>query len=362
MRHNSRMTGGRTDETHRFASTNLFVDITTITVDPAYGEAAGRRAAAGRDPARPSSTVALAALLAVGLLWGVAAAQTRARAPGAQRIRASLVSEARRRSATADRLAKEGAALRKENAAARDAGLRQSAAGRALADELARLELAVGGVQVHGPGVVVTLDDNPDGNDPEGNGRITDVDIQSVVNELWAAGAEAVSVNDRRVSALTAIREAGEAILVDYVPISPPYVVRAIGDPDIVEPAFTDSATARRFRTWVDAFGLVFGVARKDRLDLPAAASSDLRHATAAPAAKTSPAGPSGSARPASPAPRPGHSASPASPASPRRSGSVPAASPAPSGSAGRSGPPRHSSPASPASPASPTSRNGARP
>lgn len=42
MRHNSCMTGGRTDEAHRFVSTSLFVDITTITVDPAYGEAAGR--------------------------------------------------------------------------------------------------------------------------------------------------------------------------------------------------------------------------------------------------------------------------------------------------------------------------------
>jgi uncharacterized protein YlxW (UPF0749 family) len=295
------MSGGRTDEAHRFVSTSLFVDITTITVDPAYGEAAGRRAATGRGPARPSSVIALAALLAVGLLWGVAAAQTRARAPGVERIRASLVTEARRRSATADRLAREGAALRRSNAAARDAGLQQSAAGRSLAEELARLELAVGAVQVHGPGVVVTLDDNPDGDDPEGNGRITDVDVQSVVNELWAAGAEAVSVNDRRVSALTAIREAGEAILVDYVPISPPYVVRAIGDPDTVEPTFTDSATARRFRTWVDAFGLGFSVARKDRLDLPASATSTLRHASPAPA-KATPAPTSRSGPGASPA------------------------------------------------------------
>jgi uncharacterized protein YlxW (UPF0749 family) len=340
MRHNSRMTGGRTDEAHRFVSTSLFVEITTITVDPAYGEAAGRRAAAGRGPARPSSLVALSALLAVGLVWGVAAAQTRARAPGAQRIRTSLVDEARRRSATADRLAREGAALRRSNAAARDAGLRRSAAGEALADELARLELAVGAVAVHGPGVVVTLDDNPDGDDPEGNGRITDVDVQSVVNELWAAGAEAVSVNDRRISALTAIREAGEAILVDYVPISPPYVVRAIGDPDTVEPSFTDSATARRFRTWVDAFGLGFSVARKDRLDLPASSTSALRHATPAP--------PSPSARAASPT-GPARSASPATSASP-------------SGPARSASPPSPSGPTHPASPGSPSGTSGGRP
>jgi uncharacterized protein YlxW (UPF0749 family) len=297
------VTGGRTDDARTFVSTSLFVDITTITVDAAYVEAAGRRAAAGKGPARPSSWIAVLALLAVGAVWGVAAAQTRERAPAASRIRASLVSEARKRSATADRLAREQAALRRSTAAARDASLQQSGAGRALAGDLARLELAVGGVRVRGPGVVVTLDDNPDGNDAEGNGRITDVDVQSVVNALWAAGAEAISVNDRRVSSLTAIREAGEAILVDYVPISPPYVVRAIGNPDDVEPAFTDSATARRFRTWVDAFGLGFAVARKDRLDLPAATTSDLRHAapvTPAPAGSAAPrTSPSGSTRPA---------------------------------------------------------------
>ncbi|HEU0132304.1 MAG TPA: DUF881 domain-containing protein [Mycobacteriales bacterium] len=269
------------EDPHPFVSTSLFVDITTITVDPAYVEAAARRAATpDRSPPRPSSVVAVAALLVVGLVCGIAAAQTRLRAPAAQRVRAQLVTEARRRTETVDRLTAREEALRRETAAARDARLRQSAAGRALADQLARLELAVGGVRVRGPGVVVTLDDSADDDDPEGDGRIGDADLQSVVNALWAAGAEAVTVNDRRISALTAIREAGKSILVDYAAVSPPYVVRAVGDPDVLEPAFGDSATARRFRTWVDAFGIGFDVKRAERLDLPAAAQTELRHAT----------------------------------------------------------------------------------
>ncbi|MDQ1711737.1 MAG: hypothetical protein QOE45_1187, partial [Frankiaceae bacterium] len=161
---------------------------------------------------------------------------------------------------------------------ARDARLRQSVSGRALADELARLEIAVGGSAVRGPGLVVTLDDGP-----ADDGRITDLNLQAIVNALWASGAEAVAVNDRRIDALTAIREAGDAILVDYRPVTGPYVVRAIGNPDVMEPAFGDSATARRFRTWVSAFGLRFDVARAKRLDLPASETSRLRHAQAVP-------------------------------------------------------------------------------
>jgi uncharacterized protein YlxW (UPF0749 family) len=208
----------------------------------------------------------------------VAAQQTRSRAPAAGRIRAALVQEARTRTAATDRLAAQEAALRRETAAARDTRLRQSASGRALADELARLEVAVGGSAVHGPGLVVTLDDGP-----AGDGRISDLNLQEVVNALWASGAEAVAVNDRRIDALTAIREAGEAILVDYRPVTAPYVVRAIGSPDVMEPAFGDSATARRFRTWVSAFGLRFDVVRAKRLDLPASETSRLRHAQVVP-------------------------------------------------------------------------------
>lgn len=265
---------------HPFVSTSLFVDITTITVDPAYVEAAARRAAqperAGQR--RGTSLLLVLALLGVGLVWGTAARQTRDRAPAAERIRVSLVDDARQRQAATDRLARQAGDLRRETGAARDALLNRTAAERALAEELGRLELAVGGARVRGPGLVVRVDDAREGHD-DGTGRITDVDLQAVVNALWSAGAEAVAVNGRRVSALTAIRAAGEAILVDYKPVTAPYEVAAIGDADAMEPAFGDSVAARRFRTWVDAFGIAFSVRRDGTLDLPASETSTLRYA-----------------------------------------------------------------------------------
>lgn len=272
------------EQAHPFVSTSLFVDITTITVDPAYVEAAARRAAqdetAGQS--RYGTVLLSVALLAVGTLWGVAARETHDRGPAAERIRQSLVTEARRRSESTERLERQEAALRRETAAARNAQLNNSAAGRALAEELTRLELATGGARVKGPGLVVRLDD---GHGDDGIGRITDVDLQAAVNALWAAGAEAVAVNGRRVSALTAIRTAGETILVDYKPVTAPYEVAAVGDADAMEPAFSDSATARRFRTWVDAFGVSFSVSRRKSLDLPASGTTTLKHAAPASAA-----------------------------------------------------------------------------
>src|SRR5262249_31305150 len=55
-------------------------------------------------------------------------------------------------------------------------------------------------------------------------------DIANVVNELKAAGAEAIAVNGQRVVGSTAIRCVGPVVHVNDVPAAPPYVVLAIGD------------------------------------------------------------------------------------------------------------------------------------
>lgn len=295
-------------EAHPFVSPALFVDITTITVDPAYVAAAARRTGG---PSKPTSLLSVLTLVAAGAVCGVAAFQTRQRAPAAARVRASLVAEAERRTEATDRLAARQAELRRETALALREAVRTFASGRELTEEIDRLQLLVGTAAVSGPGIVVTVDDGPEA-DVEEDARVSDSDLQAIVNALLAAGAEAVSVDDRRVGALTAIREAGSAILVDYRAVSPPYVVRAIGDPDEMEPEFGDSPTARRFRTFTSAYGMRFGVERAERLDLPSTAAAGLRYAAAsttptpaprapARAPTTTPAAPAT----ASPVPRP---------------------------------------------------------
>ncbi len=267
-------------------SMSLLVDTTAAALDPAYADAAARKAA--RSPAQPRRGAAILlciVLVAAGVITGVAAAQVRRDADRAGSVRESLVDDVRRQTDDSDRLASAAQKLREELVGVRERALGEDARGRAAAEQVRALELVTGAVAVRGPGLVVMLDDakgsaagTAGGNrgGQVGDGRIFDRDVQDVVNALWLAGAEAMSINGLRLTAQTAIRSAGEAILVDFRPLSPPYVLRAVGDVDRMEPAFADGPTARRFQTWTSLYGLGFTLARADELTLPAAATPEL--------------------------------------------------------------------------------------
>ncbi len=158
-----------------------------------------------------------------------------------------------------------------------------------LADDISRLGLLTGALPTSGPGITVTVDDASavapvDGSDPRADtsaqdGRVLDQDLQSVVNGLWAAGAEAVSVNGQRLTALAAIRSAGEAILVDYRPLAPPYRVLAIGDADSLTSRFTDGAAGRTLKYLSDNFGVRYDLTPSAALTLPGSAGLTVRRA-----------------------------------------------------------------------------------
>ena len=69
--------------------------------------------------------------------------------------------------------------------------------------------------------------------------------LQLVVNALWAAGAEAVSINGQRLGPTTAIRFAGEAVLVDFRPVTNPYEISAIGNPDALQREFLENSEVK---------------------------------------------------------------------------------------------------------------------
>ena len=103
--------------------------------------------------------------------------------------------------------------------------------------QLSEARFLAGLTPVQGPGVVVTLNDSkkalagrlPPGLTPPN--LIHDTDINQVVNELKAAGVEAIAVNDQRLVAVSPIRCAGPTIFINNVPQAPPFVIKAIGDP-----------------------------------------------------------------------------------------------------------------------------------
>lgn len=274
------------------ASMSLLVDLMGNTLDAGYAERARNRAAGGLPrPTGAGRAVGVGLLVVLGLLSGTAVAQVRQRSQAQAGVKAALQTEVQRRSAESDRLAREADGLRADVAARRDAALATDVQGRDAAELVRDLEIATGGSAVTGPGVVLTVDDAPAPSaqdaQPRGggvsSGRVLDRDLQDVVNGLWAAGAEAIAINGVRLSPRAAIRSAGEAVLVDFRPLSPPYRIEAIGRPNTLETGFVDGASGRRLQTLASISGITYSVQRADRLRLRAGTQPQLRAARPAP-------------------------------------------------------------------------------
>ena len=160
--------------------------------------------------------------------------------------------------------------LRQDVAEAQEVASRADVRDRRAAEVQALLAEQAGTVGLAGPGLEVSLapsDRTPPSPEEAGAYQIHDTDLQLVVNALWAAGAEAVAVNDSRLVATTPIRAAGGTIIVNFRPLSPPFVVKAIGaDRD----RFEDSEIAKRFKRWIGLFGLGFSVRERESVEVPA--------------------------------------------------------------------------------------------
>jgi uncharacterized protein YlxW (UPF0749 family) len=149
--------------------------------------------------------------------------------------------------------------------------------------------LLSGATAVKGPGVKLVVDDAKDTDQGGGGprettgftdtGRVRDRDMQRVVNGLWQSGAEAIAINGQRLTALSAIRAAGDAILVDNKPLVPPYTVLAVGDGKRLSTAFEDSADGQYLRALKDTFDIRTSTSVQDEVRLPAAPSLIVRTA-----------------------------------------------------------------------------------
>jgi uncharacterized protein YlxW (UPF0749 family) len=173
----------------------------------------------------------------------------------------------------------------------------------ALNDELERARIAAGLVPLHGPGLVLQLQDSlqpvADGEN-ESDYLVTAADVRAVVQELWAAGAEAVAVNGERIAVSTAIIDIGGSVLVNSAYLAPPYQISAIGPANLYD-VLEGSPTFRDFvRSRVEAFGIQASFAQPADVAVPAFAGIvNLRHALPPRSASPSPSGsPAGDASP----------------------------------------------------------------
>ncbi|WP_205571393.1 DUF881 domain-containing protein [Streptomyces sp. YIM 130001] len=269
------------------ASMSLLTNVMDHSLDDGYAEAAERREAQGQSglPRTLRAKLGLAAgLVLAALVVTVGAAQAREEAPAVAKEREELIDRIERETDAADRIEDQVDELRA------DVGRRQQEALREHGgDKAALVALLSGATEVTGPGVKLVVDDASgsassgggprESSDFSDNGRLRDRDMQHIVNGLWQTGAEAISINGQRLTSLSAIRAAGDAILVDNRPLVPPYTVLAVGNGGRMNSKFKDSADGRYLNALQENFGIRTAMSVEKDLRLPAAPSLAVRNA-----------------------------------------------------------------------------------
>ncbi|MFJ9640735.1 DUF881 domain-containing protein [Streptomyces sp. NPDC101178] len=282
------------------ASMSLLNNVMDHSLDEGYAEASARRKADGSAglPRTLKSKLWLAAgLVVAALVVTLGAAEARVSAPVVAKEREELIDRINAETRAADTLESDVDKLRSDVSERQRKALEQHGG-----DQGELVALLSGATPVEGPGVKLVVDDakNTDqgGGGPRESssfsdtGRVRDRDMQRVVNGLWESGAEAIAINGQRLTALSAIRAAGDAILVDNRPLVPPYTVLAVGDGKNLAAAFRDSADGQYLNALKESFDIRTSLSDQAKVRLPAAPSLIVR--TAEPKAAGSDAAESG--------------------------------------------------------------------
>ncbi|MGI6727678.1 MAG: DUF881 domain-containing protein [Anaerovoracaceae bacterium] len=156
---------------------------------------------------------------------------------------AGLVQELKEVRAEKDKIMQEYLDLEERLEEIEQKNLSEDALIQAATQDLEKYKISSGVVDVIGPGIIVTVDDPipTEGNPDDGYSTIMlryDL-LLSLVNKLKDAGAEAISVNGQRIIATTEISLAGDNVNINTVPTAPPYIIKAIGNPDTLESTLT---------------------------------------------------------------------------------------------------------------------------
>jgi len=256
------------------ASMDLLNQILRQPVDPDYEIVTAR----GNEPSSRWRWWLAAVALVIGAMLAIAALQTTQSAPALQIERTELISRIKAAEAEQDQLRARATSLSAEIAALREAALGNGATAKDLISRLNSLAPIVGDRAVTGPGVLIVLDDAP-GNSADARDRVLDLDLQMLVNGLWQAGAEAVAINGHRLSNLTAIRSAGDAITVDYRSLNRPYRVEAIGNPRTLQARFVESSGGGWWNELAQNRRMRYEVSTLSAVTLSADPGMVLRHA-----------------------------------------------------------------------------------
>jgi uncharacterized protein YlxW (UPF0749 family) len=233
------------------------------------------------------------ALLGLGFLVAAQLAAEGPRVRYTTQERSPLVETASELEAQQDQLKLDILELRARIQATEGAGTGSAAVVRELNDELEAARIAAGLIPLTGTGIVLQLEDSLDPVAPDANDvdyLVGARDLRVVIEELWAAGAEAISVNGERIVPTSAIIDVGPSILVNSAYLVPPYQVTALGPPDLysrlsAQPGFVDFIRAR-----AQGYGIRVQFAEPEQVDVPAFVGTvTLRYARPDPSPGASP-------------------------------------------------------------------------
>lgn len=140
----------------------------------------------------------------------------------------------------------------------------------AIKAELDRQKVFSGFTDVEGPGITIVVSDSmetDENTDYQSDLIVHDTDLLKIVNELYAAGAEAVSINEERLIMGTPIRCVGNSIMVNHKKFSSPYEIKAIGNAASLESAINiRGGIAEELKK--SSIGI--NVTKSDKLSVPA--------------------------------------------------------------------------------------------
>lgn len=217
-------------------------------------------------------------LLAVGLTLGLLLSQAwqplaRHRVPEAGLEATKLWPSIQRLEAEQRELKTTLAALRLDLSVRQQAAAANTDRLRALRSELERQQFLAGLTPVQGPGVLVTLDDSaasiPPGADPNAY-LIHEYDLRDIINLLWMAGSEAIAINDERLVGSSSIYCLGSTVMVNDTRLSPPFFIRAIGNPRVQMDYLRNPSYLKRLKEKQRWYGLRLDTESAATLALPA--------------------------------------------------------------------------------------------
>jgi len=148
--------------------------------------------------------------------------------------------------------------------------LRRANGGEAGSKDYELVRMGAGVVPLIGPGITVIIDDSKRQTKPGENPNlylIHDDDLLKVINELWAAGAEAISINEQRLIATSEIRCAGPTLSVNNTRSAPPYEIKAVGDSLTLENALKmRGGVVETLQFW----GIQVTIKKQEQVKIPA--------------------------------------------------------------------------------------------